>query len=75
LFKIKWGEGLALKQAATEKSSDAANYKLLAGRKEKMPWGRLCVYIIQQKQGQSNAADIVVRRKTLHSTSKVMRLK
>jgi len=48
--------------------------KLLGGRKEKIPWGRLRFYIIQQMQGQSKAEDIVVRRKTLHSTSKVMRL-
>src|ERR1700675_3144132 len=48
--------------------------KLLAGRKEKIPWGRLRVYIIQQMQGQSKAEDLVVRRKTLHSSSKVMRL-
>jgi len=48
--------------------------KLLGGRKEKIPWGRLRFYIIQQMQGQSKAEDIVVRRKTLHSTSKVMRV-
>jgi len=47
----------------------------LGGRKEQIPWGRLRVYIIQQMQGQSKAEDIIVRRKTLHSTSKVMRLK
>jgi hypothetical protein len=46
----------------------------LGGRKEQIPWGRLRVYNIQQMQGQSKAEDIVVRRKTLHSTSKVMRL-
>ena len=48
--------------------------KLLGGRKEQIPWGRLRVYNIQQMQGQSKAEDIVVRRKTLHSTSKVMHL-
>jgi hypothetical protein len=46
----------------------------LGGRKEQIPWGRLRVYNIQQMQGQSKAEDIIVRRKTLHSTSKVMRL-
>jgi hypothetical protein len=49
--------------------------KLFRGdKKEQIPWGRLRVYIIQQMQGQSKAEDIIVRRKTLHSTSKVMRL-
>ena len=61
-------------QTATEKSLDGANYKTLGGRKEQIPWGRLRVYIIQQMQGQSKAEDIIVRRKTLHSTGKVMRL-
>jgi hypothetical protein len=75
LFKIKWGEGLVFKQPATEKSLDRCQLqKFLGGRKEKLPWGRLRVYNIQQMQGQSKAEDIVVRRKTLHSTSKVMRL-
>jgi hypothetical protein len=46
----------------------------LGGRKEQIRWGRLRVYIIQQMQGQSKAEDILVRRKTLHSTSKVMRI-
>jgi hypothetical protein len=46
----------------------------LGGRKEQIPWGRLRVYIIQQMQGQSKAEDIIVCRKTLHSTGKVMRL-
>jgi hypothetical protein len=46
----------------------------LRGVKEKTPWEGLRVYIIQQMQGQSKAEDIVVSRKTLHSTSKVMRL-
>src|SRR5437879_10374220 len=45
------------------------------GRTEKIPWGRLRVYIIQHKQGQSKSLQIiVVCRNTLHSTSKVMRL-
>ena len=48
--------------------------KLLGGRKEKIPWGRLRFYIIQQMQGQSKAEDIVGCRKTLHSTSKVVHL-
>src|SRR5437879_12620547 len=29
------------------------------GRKEKIPWGRLRVYIIQQKQGQSKSLQIL----------------
>jgi hypothetical protein len=69
------GEGLVFRQAATKKSLDRCKLQnFLGGRKEQIPWGRLRVYNIQQKQGQSKAADIVVRRKTLHSTSKVMRL-
>ena len=62
-------------QPATQKSLEAANYKTLSGEeKEKIPRGRLRVHIIQPMQGQSKAEDIVVCRKTLHSTSKVMRL-
>jgi hypothetical protein len=73
--KSNGGEGLVFSQPATQKSLDAANYKTLRGKdKEEIPWGRLAVYIIQPMQGQSKAEDIVVCRRTLHSTSKVMRL-
>jgi hypothetical protein len=74
IVQNQMGGGPVFKQPATKKSLHAANCKTFRGRKEKIPWGRLRVYIIQQKQGQSKAEDIVACRKTLHSTSKVMHL-
>ena len=75
IVQNQMGEGLVFEQPATEKSLDRCKLQnFLGARKEKIPWGRLRVYNIQQMQGQSKAEDIVVRRKTLHSTSKVMHL-
>jgi hypothetical protein len=74
LFKNQKGGGPGRSTNCDREIPERCKLQNFRGRKEKIPWGRLRVYIIQQKQGQSKAEDIVGCRKTLHSTSKVVHL-
>jgi hypothetical protein len=72
--KIKRGRAWCFNQTATEKSLDGANYKTLGDEKKKS-LGEGFVFISSSRSRvNQKLADIVVCRKTLHSTSKVMRL-
>ena len=75
IVQKQMGEGLVVQTTCDKEILERCKYETFRGRTEKIPWGRLRVYITQQMQGQSKSLQIiVVCRNTLHSTSKVMRL-
>jgi hypothetical protein len=60
------GEGLVVQPNCDREIPGRCKLRNFRGRKEKIPWGRLRVYIIQQKQGQSKVADIVAAQDIAH---------
>src|SRR6266404_6391867 len=59
IFQKQMGGGPGIQPNGDREIPGRCKLQNFRGRKEKIPWGRLRVYIIQQKQGQSKSLQIL----------------